>query len=89
MKKSLSILLAFVMFCSIVLQFDNVVYAKEVEGDVIKKAWITDGEGNPFKPGQQVGACQAFMIYAVFELPENLVKDNDTTTMTLPIGFNT
>lgn len=89
MKKSLSILLAFVMFCSIVLQFDNVVYAGEVPGNVIKKAWITDGEGKPFEPGQQVGAWQAFRIYAEFELPDNLVKENDTTTMTLPIGFNT
>ena len=89
MKKSLSILLAFVMFCSIVLQFDNVVYAGEVPGNVIKKAWITDGEGNPFKPGQKVGAWQSFRIYAKFKLPDNLVKENDTTTMTLPFGIDT
>lgn len=35
MKKSLSILLAFVMFCSMILQFDNVVYAGEVPSNVI------------------------------------------------------
>lgn len=89
MKKSLSILLAFVMFCSMILRFDNVVYAKEVEGDIIKKASVTDADGNPFKPGQQVGAWQPFRIYAEFELPDNVVKENDTTTMELPIGFNT
>ena len=30
-----------------------------------------------------------FRIYAEFELPDNVVKEGDTTTMTLPIGFNT
>ena len=74
MKKSLSILLAFVMFCSMILRFDNVVYAKEVEGDIIKKASVTDADGNPFKPGQQVGAWQPFRIYAEFELPDNCCK---------------
>ena len=89
MKKSLSILLAFVMFCSIVLQFDNTGYAEEVSGNVIKNASVTDDKGNSFKPGQKVGAWQAFRIYAEFELPDNVVKEGDTTTMTLPIGFNT
>ena len=89
MKKSLSILLAFVMFCSMILRFDNVVYAKEVEGDVITEARVTNGEGVPFKPGEKVGAWQPFRIYAKFKLPDNVVKENDTVTMTLPIGFNT
>ncbi|WP_314024673.1 hypothetical protein [Filifactor alocis] len=53
MKKSLSILLAFVMFCSMILQFDNVVYAKEVEGDVIKNASVTKVDGSPFKQGEK------------------------------------
>ena len=89
MKKSLSILLAFVMFCSIVLQFDNVVYAKEVEGDVIKNASVTKVDGSPFKQGEKIGAWVPFRISAEFELPDNVVKENDTTTMELPIGFDT
>ena len=62
---------------------------KEVEGDVITEARVTDGEGNPFKPGQQVGAYQGFRIYAKFKLPDNVVKEGDTTTMTLPMGIDT
>ena len=89
MKKSLSILLTFVMFCSMILRFDNVVYAKEVEGDVITEARVTNGEGVPFKPGEKIGAWVPFRIYAEFELPDNVVKENDTVTMTLPIGFDT
>ena len=89
MKKGLSILLAFVMFCSIVLQFDNVGYADELKKDVITEARVTDADGKPFKPGQQVGAWQSFRIYAKFKLPDNVVKENDTTTMTLPFGIDT
>ncbi|WP_051346929.1 Cna B-type domain-containing protein [Parvimonas micra] len=88
-KRRLSFLLVFAMICSVLLPFSNKSNAKEVEGDVIKKASVTDADGNPFKPGQKIGAWQAFRIYAEFELPDNVVKENDTTTMTLPIGFNT
>ncbi len=62
---------------------------KEVEGNVITEAWVTDTEGKPFNPGQQVGAWQGFRIYAKFKLPDNVVKEGDTTTMTLPIGIDT
>ena len=62
---------------------------KEVEGDVITEARVTDGDGKPFKPGQQVGAYQGFKIYAKFKLPDNVVKEGDTTTMTLPMGIDT
>ena len=89
MKRRLSFLLVFAMICSVLLPFSNKSNAKEVEGDVIKKASVTDADGNPFKPGQKIGAWQPFRIYAEFELPDNVVKENDTTTMTLPIGFNT
>ncbi|WP_449036483.1 Cna B-type domain-containing protein [Peptostreptococcus stomatis] len=61
----------------------------EVAGNVITEARVTDGEGNPFKPGQQVGAYQGFRIYAKFKLPDNVVKEGDTTTMTLPMGIDT
>ncbi|MFT4452564.1 Cna B-type domain-containing protein, partial [Parvimonas sp. G1425] len=88
-KRRLSFLLVFAMICSVLLPFSNRSNAKEVEGDVIKKASVTDADGNPFKPGQKIGAWQPFRIYAEFELPDNVVKENDTTTMTLPIGFNT
>ena len=87
MKKCLSFLLVFTMICSSLVPFGNKTYAKEVEGDIIKNASVTDENGTPFKPGQKVGAWQPFRIYAEFELPDNLVKENDTTTMTLPIGF--
>ena len=62
---------------------------KEVEGDVITEARVTDGDGKPFKPGQQVGAYQGFKIYAKFKLPDNVVKEGDTTTMELPMGIDT
>ncbi len=88
-KRRLSFLLVFAMICSVLLPFSNKSNAKEVEGDVIKKASVTDAEGNPFKPGQKIGAWQPFRVYAEFELPDNVVKENDTTTMELPIGFNT
>ena len=88
-KRKLSFLLVFAMICSVLLPFSNKSNAKEVEGDIIKKASVTDADGNPFKPGQKIGAWQAFRIYAEFELPDNVVKENDTTTMELPIGFNT
>ncbi|WBB30750.1 Cna B-type domain-containing protein [Parvimonas micra] len=88
-KRRLSFLLVFAMICSVLLPFSNKSNAKEVEGDVIKKASVTDADGNPFKPGQKIGAWQPFRIYAEFELPDNVVKENDTTTMTLPVGFNT
>ena len=89
MKKCLSFLLVFTMICSSLVPFGNKTYAKEVEGDVITEARVTDGEGNPFKPGQKVGAYQGFKIYAKFKLPDNVVKENDTVTMTLPIGIDT
>ena len=89
MKKCLSFLLVFTMICSSLVPFGNKTYAKEVEGDVITEARVTDGEGNPFKPGQKVGAYQGFKIYAKFKLPDNVVKENDTITMTLPIGIDT
>lgn len=89
MKKCLSFLLVFTMICSSLVPFGNKTYAKEVEGDIIKNASVTDVNGTPFKPGQKIGAWQPFRIYAEFELPDNVVKENDTVTMTLPIGFNT
>ncbi len=61
----------------------------EVPGNVIKKAWITDVEGKPFKPGATIGAWQAFRLYAEYELPDNIVKEGDTTTMVLPVGIDT
>ena len=89
MKKCLSFLMVFAIICSSLVPFGNKTYAKEVEGDIIKNASVTDENGTPFKPGQKVGAWQPFRIYAEFELPDNVVKENDTVTMTLPIGFNT
>ena len=88
-KRRLSFLLVFAMICSVLLPFSNKSNAKEVEGNVITEARVTDADGNPFKPGQKIGAWQPFRIYAEFELPDNVVKENDTTTMTLPVGFNT
>ena len=89
MKRKLSFLLVFAMICSVLLPFSNKSNAKEVERDVIMKASVTDADGNPFKPGQKIGAWQPFRVYAEFELPDNVAKENDTVTMTLPIGFNT
>ena len=89
--KATIFLLVFLMLCGVFVptQTGSMVYAKEVEGDVITEARVTDAEGKPFKPGQQVGAWQSFRIYEKFKLPDNLVKENDTTTMTLPFVIDT
>lgn len=91
LQKTAIFLLVFLMLCGVFVptQTGNMVYAGEVEGDVIKKASVTDADGKPFKLGQKIGAWQPFRIYAEFELPDNVVEAGDTTTMELPIGFNT
>ena len=88
MKKSLSILFAFALFCSMILQFDNAAYATEV-GNVITEARITDEDGNPFPAGAAIGAWQSFRLYAEFKLPNHVVKEGDTTTIILPVGIDT
>lgn len=56
MKKCLSFLMVFAIICSSLVPFGNKTYAKEVEGDIIKNASVTDVNGTPFKPGQKIGA---------------------------------
>ena len=65
------------------------VSAEEMQADVIKKAWITKGDGSPFAEGEKIGAWAPFRLYAEYELPDNLLKEGDTTTLTLPVGFDT
>ncbi|EFI42117.1 Cna B-type domain-containing protein [Peptoniphilus sp. oral taxon 386] len=91
LQKTIIFFLVFLMLCGVFVptQTGSMVYAKEVEGDVITEARVTNGEGVPFKPGEKIGAWQPFRVYAKFKLPDNIVKEGDTTTMTLPVGFNT
>ena len=65
------------------------VIAEEMQADVIKKAWITKGDGSPFAEGEKIGAWAPFRLYAEYELPDNTLKEGDTTTLTLPVGFDT
>ena len=65
------------------------VSAEEMQADVIKKAWITKGDGSPFAEGEKIGAWAPFRLYAEYELPDNTLKEGDTTTLTLPVGFDT
>ena len=65
------------------------VSAEEIQADVIKRAWITKVDGSPFAEGEKIGAWTAFKLYAEYELPDNTLKEGDTTTLTLPVGFDT
>ncbi|EGV08889.1 Cna protein B-type domain protein [Parvimonas sp. oral taxon 393 str. F0440] len=84
-KRSLSIFLAFVMVFSIVLQSGITSHAEELSSNVITKAFVTDLEGNPITA--PMDAWKAFRVNAEYALPNNQVKEGDTTTLTLPVGF--
>ena len=85
-KRSLSIFLVVTMVFSIILHAKITAHADEVHSNVITKAHITDLEGKPItKP---MPAWKAFRINAEYELPNNQVKEGDTTTLTLPKGFS-
>ncbi|RSB91432.1 Cna B-type domain-containing protein [Parvimonas micra] len=85
-KRSLSIFLVVTMVFSIILHAKITAHADEVHSNVITKANITDLEGKPItKP---MPAWKAFRINAEYELPNNQVKEGDTTTLTLPKGFS-
>ena len=81
MKKSLSILLAFVMFCSIVLQFDNTGYAEEVPSNVITNIRLEDESGGAI---YNIKQWQAMKVIMAFKLLDNEIHEGDTTTITLP-----
>ena len=81
MKKSLSILLAFVMFCSIVLQFDNAAYAGEVPSNVITNIRLEDESGGAI---YNIKQWQAMKVIMAFKLLDNEIHEGDTTTITLP-----
>lgn len=66
MKKSLSILLAFVMFCSIVLQFDNTGYAEEVPSNVITNIRLEDESGGAIYNIKQWQAMKVIMAFKLF-----------------------
>ncbi|WP_216642478.1 Cna B-type domain-containing protein [Parvimonas micra] len=85
-KRSLSIFLVVTMVFSIILHAKITAHADELHSNVITKANITDLEGKPItKP---MPAWKAFRINADYELPNNQVKEGDTTTLTLPKGFS-
>ena len=85
-KRSLSIFLVVTMVFSIILHAKITAHADEVHSNVITKAHITDLEGKPItKP---MPAWKAFRINAEYALPNNQVKEGDTTTLTLPKGFS-
>ena len=85
-KRSLSIFLVVMMVFSIILHAKITAHADELHSNVITKANITDLEGKPItKP---MPAWKAFRINADYELPNNQVKEGDTTTLTLPKGFS-
>ena len=85
-KRSLSIFLVVTMVFSIILHAKITAHADEVHSNVITKANITDLEGKPItKP---MPAWKAFRINAEYALPNNQVKEGDTTTLILPKGFS-
>ena len=85
-KRSLSIFLVVTMVFSIILHAKITAHADEVHSNVITKANITDLEGKPItKP---MPAWKAFRINVEYALPNNQVKEGDTTTLTLPKGFS-
>ena len=85
-KRSLSIFLVVTMVFSIILHAKITAHADEVHSNVITKANITDLEGKPItKP---MPAWKAFRINAEYALPNNQIKEGDTTTLTLPKGFS-
>ena len=85
-KRSLSIFLVVTMVFSIILHAKITAHADEVHSNVITKANITDLEGKPIT--EPMPAWKAFRINAEYELPNNQVKEGDTTTLTLPKGFS-
>ena len=85
-KRSLSIFLVVTMVFSIILHAKITAHADEVHSNVITKAYITDLEGKPIK--EPMPAWKAFRINAEYALPNNQVKEGDTTTLTLPKGFS-
>ncbi|MEB3060097.1 Cna B-type domain-containing protein [Parvimonas micra] len=85
-KRSLSIFLVVTMVFSIILHAKITAHADEVHSNVITKAHITDLEGKPIT--EPMPAWKAFRINAEYELPNNQVKEGDTTTLTLPKGFS-
>ena len=86
LKKFLVVLVCLMMTAPLLC---TAVSAEEMQADVIKKAWITKGEGSPFAEGEKIGAWAPFRLYAEYELPDNTLKEGDTTTLTLPVGFDT
>ncbi|WBB30579.1 Cna B-type domain-containing protein [Parvimonas micra] len=85
-KRSLSIFLVVTMVFSIILHAKITAHADEVHSNVITKANITDLEGKPIT--EPMPAWKAFRINAEYALPNNQVKEGDTTTLTLPKGFS-
>ncbi|MDT2658190.1 Ig-like domain-containing protein, partial [Enterococcus hulanensis] len=55
---------------------------RNVAPNVITNMSITDSTGNPLD--DSLGAWDSFRIYGDFKIPNNQVKQGDTTTLTLP-----
>ncbi|MGT2667118.1 Ig-like domain-containing protein [Streptococcus rifensis] len=70
------------------LALPSIKVKSEERGDVITKMYITDDKGNEITG--DISQWQTFRINGEFSLPNNIVKEGDTTTVELPpeIQFN-
>ncbi len=86
-KKLLSVVLSVLMTLSFLFQGGVVApsYAGEVGNNIITNASISKIDGSPMTG--TIGAWQAFRINVDYKLPNNIVHEGDTSTITLPAGI--
>ena len=87
LQKATFFFLVFFMLCGMFIptQDGNMVYAAELQSNVITGASITDLSNQPIT--NPIGAWKPFRIHANYVLPNNKVHTGDTTTLALPVGF--
>ena len=86
-KKLLSVVLSVLMTLSFLFQGGVVAptYAGEVGNNIITNASISKIDGSPMTG--TIAAWQAFRINVDYKLPNNIVHEGDTSTITLPAGI--
>ena len=86
-KKIISLVISAVMTLSFLFQgvVNEPAYAGEVGNNIITSASIAKIDGSPMTG--TIAAWQAFRINVNYKLPNNIVHEGDTSTITLPAGI--
>ena len=86
-KKIISLVISAVMTLSFLFQgvVTEPAYAGEVGNNIITSASIAKIDGSPMTG--TIAAWQAFRINVNYKLPNNIVHEGDTSTITLPAGI--